>query len=1339
MSDTDSDATRVASMPFQSAPIPAECFAPPRVAWPRAWDRVPVAPVPGRRRLSKIWKRVGGVPPVPNHEPYSRAMAELETQGLGPRKRDRPARHFASWGDAMWDPRADRQLQRDEIERELEEARAAVSRAEQQPPSEPIATSIQAKPATFPDDTLRWIPKKRDSSRWPIRPQEHNPRDVPAPAEPVDPARKMDETLMRRRSTRRASSRLSLSPRKLLRPAPPPARDSGALSSPVKRAASLSPTKVADSPFSAFRVKATPTRVLLEAPEGSVLALSPSKPSRLPPATPTAAVASSPPAHDAAEPTSSSEAPSPAPLLFDQPVDVVHAESPHEARRRLSLQSARRTERTPSGVARLLALKKGRGSPNRRHSFTSLESIPETLPRDRKGRRNTMNIFSVEPEEGRGAERVVEVDMRKSLDIFAQTAEGAADPTTYASAGGDAPDVETSEQASPANDIMSDPSAADGPAVGGTAATEASPSLPAEEDPAAEAGATASAGAAPIAFNASDASEAMFASHDGDGLATIYEESSFRERTTPDAVAAAEPDAPPAATTSPPPSSAEPSSDDSSNAPPPSSSNDTTLSDRSRDASPSVELPPKTTLPIAGEPASVDRDAEGPWGLAPEAEPASHVARNGSPVDLGLPAHPVGGEGSDAMDASTTTPSPVQSQEAPNDNPEPSGGMPTPSVDEDDEVSLLEPYAASLPQHVPSASVPGPAAAPEEPVEGAAQASESTVPAKVSGFTPINGQQSPPMEDSLAHLRDDDEEAPLGSDDMDADEVVEEDVPEEDCGDAAAAAAIDEDVTVVAPRPENDTLQLHARQDDSETEMLRNFVTRVTADKNARAAAAAAALAKKCARRSSLLASMTSSTGSPMMRDRPEPERAPLRARSPNSPSPTRKRKLGDYEDEPTKNATADAPSSADPTEARADDRPRLKRRKRADSAADGTMETPSPDAAAASGPRRSSRSRIALRPTAPSANAIALSMLPMRLPSMGAMTEDGPFSPAAMAAAAAAAVRQRAEEKDLAALTRSNTRKNKGGAVPPQVVLARQAEDPAWRAKELKANGNGPAPGDAAAGEASAASAGDAAKSKKAPKSVRWAEELASYHQPEADEPPQPSVFRSLASQLLADVTMGGDGAMDDVGVDEIAEAEPPAPPAPVVEKTARVQPRRTGRTAAAAAAAPAAAPPPPAAASAPVRLRRSPRSSRLPPPTPVKKMQQKAAGAAEKKPAPAKKASSASAAAAATTATDAAPAAAASKADTGPASVPSLRSRARKLPKLASASATTTSAAGTAALKSAVAAVAGADAAAASASASAPAAGKAMATRRTRITKLGMGVNGTPAPKRRGRAAAV
>ncbi len=261
--------------------------------------------------------------------------------------------------------------------------------------------------------------------------------------------------------------------------------------------------------------------------------------------------------------------------------------------------------------------------------------------------------------------------------------------------------------------------------------------------------------------------------------------------------------------------------------------------------------------------------------------------------------------------------------------------------------------------------------------------------------------------------------------------------------------------------------------------------------------------------------------------------------------------------------------------------------------------------------------------------------MIPVRLPGMGALDDGPPSSPHLPAMA-----RQRIEEKDLATVTRANTRKNKAGAVPPQVVLARQAEDGSWRMRELK--GVFEAKEERSEGTAKA-------------KGVRWDEELVRYQ--------EASVFRGLARDLLKDVMMA----------DEIAEAEPPAAVEPVVEKTARVASRK---------AVPAAAPAP---------TTRRTRSSRLPPPTPVKKI---VAAGEKEKPAPV----------------------------SVPAAAPTLKAKARSLPRLAPAPA---AAAATGAVEQAP--------------TTTSAAGKSgMATRRTKIQKLGMSGNGTPAPKRKARSAA-
>jgi hypothetical protein len=531
-----------------------------------------------------------------------------------------------------------------------------------------------------------------------------------------------------------------------------------------------------------------------------------------------------------------------------------------------------------------------------------------------------------------------------------------------------------------------------------------------------------------------------------------------------------------------------------------------------------------------------------------------------------------------------------------------------------------------------------------------------------SGFTPINGRQTLPPNISPSRLQDEEAEATHESDDLDADEVVDEELPVN--ADDDATVALDEEMlTVEAPRPENDTLQLYARHDDSQRKMLLEFVTRMAAGKTAAAAATSAALAKKTARRSGSIGSITSSTGSPMAKPGSETpaSRTPLGVKSPNSPSPSKKRKLELVHDDLVKDKT----SSQDPADEPRDG-PRLKRRrKRTDPVLETESATPSPEpdslpSGTAQGPRRSTRARstrIALKPAAPSANSIALSMIPVRLPGMGAMDE------AAMDAHLAAMARQRSEEKDLAAITRGNTRKNKAGAVPPQVVLAMQAEDPSWRMRELK--GVFEAKERRAKEGASAEGGGEEGKKgrKGKGKAVRWAEELVRYQSEEA------SVYRGMAKELLADVMMA----------DEIAEAEPPAVAEPPVEKTARVAVRRAAVRSAAAAAAPS------ATVEAPVSTRRT-RSSRLPPPTPIKKI----AGA--EKPA-------------------------IEKAVEETVAAPSLKTRARSLPKLAAPPVKNPS------------------------STFEPAATSTrsgMATRRTKITKLGMSGNGTPAPKRRGRTAA-
>ncbi|KAG7284959.1 hypothetical protein NEMBOFW57_009575 [Staphylotrichum longicolle] len=1146
-----------------------------------------------------------------------------------------------TWGDARWDPRAE---EKRDGKQDLEEARASVLTAKEEADAA-ASPSIDndIRPSTFPEGSLKWIPRKRHNSRWPIEPKKEKDVGLPqASMEPVEVTSKMDEQQMMKRSTRRLSRRFSLfpgeeSPRKLPMITLSPAQGTALVLSPVKRPpVSLSPTKVADSPLRSFRINATPTKVVLESPKTSPPAKSPAKHCSSP-TTPTEDGATSP-ANKPAEPGTPAQPSSPAPLMFDQPSPGVQSEPQHEVRRRRSLQSARRSERGSSGVSRLLALKSGRNSPNRRHSFTSIEDLPAHASAGSKSRRNTMDNFSVGPDGIRGVdaktEEVVEIDMKADLDIFGQPTR-AAEPALQRtlvengqSKGSKEVTRATFFAASPVSQekisASSQPNGFDvsnGAEVGAGASPRQAATTPNAhqsdtEEEVSFIEPTPLLSDDPVNFPEGEQCDAVFAPHDPEGLSTIFEES-VMETQSPHGLLGRQ-DALESIFGASPQSSAEKTPDG--------------LNQKCFELQTEVATP-RAQLGNASAAASASlSDAESLenntnfFGTVVDAtqmavdEQLASESVPGTPLSVKVPTRHVA-NGTNAM-SSPDSPfqhckaSSVQSsQEATferqnadksslsnsEEGPPSDGQLENMAVKErslkGDESSSLPStavQAASSPSRAATSTpaLPGtPTTVPETAlttrvVTPEADVDASTAQQESSGFTPINGRQISPPNVPPSGLKDDDEaEAETESDELDADEVIDmDDFADEGC--EPTVALDDETLTVHAPRPENDTLQLHARHDDSETEMLRKFVTRVTADKNAKAAAAAAALAKKTARRSST----TSSTGSPMAKPGSETpaSRQPLGVKSPNSPSPAKKRKHGLVEDDDdlAKDTKPDAQDAAD--------QPRLKRRrKRTDALLDTT--TPPPQrppptrnhSDPSSGPRRSTRARstrVALRPTAPSANTIAFSTM-----------------------------------------------------IPEK-------------------------------------------------KGVRWDEELVRFQEAET------SVFKGLARGLLADVVMGEVEDGDIGGVDEIAEAEPPAVEGPAPVKTARVAARKP---VAASKAAPAPASGVNAAAAAPSTRRT--RSSRLVQPTPVKKL-----GSGEK--AGGEKAPAAAAAAAA-----------------APAPAPSLRTRAKSLPKPAPAPA---------------------PAAASSATveptpAAAPTAPSTkMATRRTRIAKLGMSVNGTPAPKRRGRA---
>ena len=1214
-------------------------------------------------------------------------------------------------------------------------------------------------PATFPEDKLKWVPRKRHNTRWPIEPKSTPTRmvaalqpliefELPATQQPADSTQRVDEDKARRRSTRRLSRRLSLfpgdmSPRKLSCVTLSPSKVPMAATSPVKKQAiGHTPKKVAESPLGSFRVNATPTKIVLESPKAGLAVQSPLKSSPAPVVGTCLAL--------------KTHAPDPSPLVFDQPAVEISFEPQHETQRRRSLQSARHKDRRSSWGTRPTGLEVTGVAMNRRHSF----SFTQNAMTDAKARRKTLDAFFAANEEAEeevaasdttcdlteqncdeahGAEvdesqrtcPVVRIDVGTNLDIFGQwqpavdkeqpqgppglaavedvTAESnscsATERTLSASVECDKRGEEIIVP-SPMKNVLGvtykSPAPDSEPSLD-QAAMGSDPEVTGTElhNPSAEQISPPISTAEALA-SGQEASDLMFEHCDPEGLSTIYEESSVLDS---EADAPTMPESPvnifveslaePARPATPrfnmnAKTAADCVDDDDqlerSNPATPCSPSPT-VGIEPQDAVCDVEIPDTfqrdemSRLPGS---ASQDRFADG-WG-ATHASEATRSMQVDSPTDSEKPANEAPGGHSDEQSASEASTNHVvtaydalsesDSSRQPHEFSTNTAGSPSPSEESvatpENEFcvtttldfkphgdngpttatdSIISAYPASPRQESPlhhshSPNVQTPLGASREPAQESMSSIERKTPsqttaagsirspgssmnvisatleeAESSGFTPINGRQiSPPGFCAVSIAEDIDSETESG----DADQVVEEEAM---IMDYEMTESIDDDLTltVVAPRIENDTLTLQASHDDSETEMLRQFVTRVAADKNAKAAAAAAAaLAKKSGRpkrRSGSTGSTASSTGSPIAKSDTPVKRTPLGEKNTNSPSPVKKRKLG----ADTEKGGFSVPDLFEDTA----DAPKLKRRrKRGDPVLESTtsnfMASVDSDAASSEpGPRRSTRSRnsrVTLKPTAPSANSIALSLIPVRLPGMSGMMDDATMESHLMMA------KSRSDEKDIVAVTRVNTRKNKANAVHPRLVLARQAEDPAWRMRELKTVFDAK---ESRSTEALNAPGSDGRKTKKV-KAVRWAEELVRFQGEEA-----PSAFKAMASSLLADIMMG-----DAVKEAEERSAEPKVGRAATEPEQAEQLPATPAKKA----------------------LPRRTRSSRLLAPTPVDKIMEKPA------PSPAR-----------------------------PVRVAGL-SKAPVTPSVAKPG---------------------------------------IATRRSKIAKLGMGVNGTPAPKRRGRPA--
>jgi hypothetical protein len=1112
-----------------------------------------------------IWKRIEGEP-VSNQ--YATAIAELNSQGCGQRKRGRRTDFVPVWGEARWELRV-KEMEERNVKVEVEDARGLLERltmrqgicTDDQAATvsvhdvEPRALPEASRPATFPE--LRWVPRKRYGSRWPVEPAEKTTsatgtttdepqpagqESIPQPTADVhDVAQRADEKKMRRRSTRRMSRRVSFAPLddSFVRHSPIAIR-----SSPVKAQAATpkrsSPRKVTGSPQKAFTLLATPAKVLFRSPAlrhlSPALFRSAAKQSSTPPT-------GIDEEKEAYSDESSSFISEPSQLLFDSPVPELRVQPEHETKRRTSLHNARRRERRSSGATRLVDLGAvQQGAPRRRHSFFPQTETGSTGSRSR---RHTLDVFGAtvslvleedEPATGYSSVEATEnlsevvVDVGANLDIFsvpAVTRRRKHRRSILLASNADEDDVSATEDVSLGevrehrdnkNDSSLQDVAVEVPKVEHQAEGKelAQATMPAEDVSSEESTDTVihNTNSKQSLSEDEDAQDMEFEHYDPEGLSTIFEESevmSPRKHAVPEVVLDNS-----AMVITPPFAGA--------------------VIERQQIMEVEITSP---TTPIDRDELKMDKEPE---TATNEADAGQLVEAAESPVTDIDPeeeerqpsATPSDDEfivtsEDDFCGPSSVKDLPAEGMEEITDDgvdQEDSNGKDRLAVGQKNHDTVVS--VTDLPDVATEVTIASTPPLPIEPsaVQDAAKDNEMVVPR-----TPPLDVSSPVNSHRASHSPDIDEPEGEGDDeDDDADEDMglamdyEPTVPLQLETETLQTAT----TTEQASKPES-TAAEDELQEDSETEMLRKFVTRVSANKKAAATAAALANGRtlRPKRRSGSTGSTTDpATGSPTAKSSEvqstgpvsslQPNtRPPLGQKDANSPSPTKKRKAYDKSDLFKGNPELFSAEISPPRNKRV-------RRKRTvngqaeTSLHDNTINTTLPpqefteDATTENSQptRRSTRSRRVLKPPAPSANSIALSLIPVRHGSQD-LEKDMP-TPVVVSRARATAA-----EKDLAAVTRVNTRKNKGTAVHPKVVLAQQAENPAaFRLKELKSvfdarEGKKAAAihdGDGNYDNAEKKKENDGRKGRKG-QGVRWASELVRYQGDEVlnSSPPSP------------------------------------------------------------------------------------------------------------------------------------------------------------------------------------------------------------------------------------------
>lgn len=466
--------------------VAADCFLPPSNYQPHTWERIAVPPATSNHGRGRIYKRVSG---RSVDIKYNVVAAELDSQGFDMRKRVRMTGHKSAWGLHSFDPRYETAM---DVQNEIGKARDQVKNAYKQIAQDNDTIRKNARPtkrSTYEPSQLACTPRKRHNSRWPVTPPtweamiaEWQPLivfeidiseiDEPAFWEQENAmALQQDEQGVQQLAGKRSKKRRSIVQRpslstiseELKEPSGVPAKYRPMYSAPSKRWAAAAEKY--------FTITATPTGVTVDDAEGDEASSEssgieitnhrghfrvPSSPLSSRSATTAASnrdtqdpvevtnergrfrVPSSPLSSRSSTTTASNRkrraqnddidqrtpvrrrslaresspsatrltTDSTAVAVFDQPTPKVHTEPEHETKRRVSLDNARRSDRP----LQMTAFKKVRTwvsstFTGRRRSFAEvMEEQDEQDERPRTRRRHTLDV-----------------DVGRNPDIFGQT------------------------------------------------------------------------------------------------------------------------------------------------------------------------------------------------------------------------------------------------------------------------------------------------------------------------------------------------------------------------------------------------------------------------------------------------------------------------------------------------------------------------------------------------------------------------------------------------------------------------------------------------------------------------------------------------------------------------------------------------------------------------------------------------------------------------------------------------------------------------------------------------------------------------------------------------------